>query len=201
MALLAAACSEDMALAQDFIRQWASDHAVEIGMAAAGLPSGDDYVDAAVQGGSVVKDIAEADALVAEGWEKGDTSKADEALKKRPNDWSVQLSRANMALRDGDVGTFDSLTLSSLQKAQSGKNPTTSTYAYDRQAYADLLRVHDGIMGSTATGFDAFRSRAQCVALYDRLKSLANEPQQFPERMSDWEKWASLRDACDAMAG
>jgi hypothetical protein len=197
-ALVVAACSEDMAMAQSFIRQWASDHAVEIGAAALGAPSGDAYVDAAVQGGMVVKEIAETDALVEEGWKKGDTSKADDALKKRPNDWSVALSRANMALRDGDMATYEALAPQSLRKAQSGKDSTAATYAWDRQDYAEMLRVHDGIMGGPRTGFDAFRSYAQCAALYDRLKSAANEP-QFPERGKDWDRWDTLRDACDAI--
>ena len=197
--LVLAACSEDMTMAQDFIKTWAADHALEIGAAAAGIPSGDPMVDAAVQGGGVVKSMVEADALVEEGWQTGDPAKMDQALTKRPRDWSIELSRANMALAKGDMPTYEKyLDASARDSSLPGTNAPYTQKTWFAQDYDGLVRAHDTIMSSPKTGLDAYASYLQCTTLYDRL-ARSTIDLGASERLKDLAKWQKMRGACEGI--
>ncbi|MBI4318813.1 MAG: hypothetical protein HY675_10005 [Chloroflexi bacterium] len=116
------ACTQgDVDLVIDFIEEWARykkihptnadggvnlEGVANIATREMGFSTGDEEADAAIDAGKVIHNLQEADKLMDEGRQNRDPAKMDEALKKRPDDWSYNLSRANLALEQGEMNTF-----------------------------------------------------------------------------------------------
>ncbi|MFC1874123.1 tetratricopeptide repeat protein [Chloroflexota bacterium] len=88
------------------------DGAVNLAQRTASGSTGDEEADAAIGVVKTIKDIREGDSLMAEGKqfrEDGDldlaANKMDDAIEKRPNDWTYRVSRASVAFQDGDAKT------------------------------------------------------------------------------------------------
>jgi len=191
--LVLASCeTEDMELARAFIEQWALDHAVEVAVASSGFPSGDPYVDAAVDAGKPIKDMMEGDIKMAEGRKNDDPAAMDAALALRPNDWTYQLSRANLALQQGDMATYDRF-----MTAAEGGSPL-ATGAFYAQDYGELFKVNHRLRDAGNNGVGAFGSYDQCTRLYSRLLFLArrNDP---PGSNRDLGLWMDRLAECETM--
>ena len=155
----------DVQLAKDFLQQWAIDHAGEIAAHKLGLPADDDYVGAAVDGAEVVMNLQQADALMAKGRKNSDPVAMDAALKLRPHDWSYELSRADLALRQNDVTTY----FNDEAGAMHDSSGPHQGLAY-QQEYRELVSVHKYLY---ARGH--YDSYYQCQALYSRLSILGKD--------------------------
>lgn len=183
-------CEEgDIAVAKDFVTQWALDHPVQIAKAKVGLDTGDNLVDAAVGGYEAIEGIKKADELMDEGRDKSDPAKMDEALKLRPNDWTYQLSRADLALRMGDMVTVQKYWYPSLEN-----NPGTvdSLAAYNEQQYNDLAEINIAV----GQGKVVFKSYNQCTVLYDQLIQLSSKVVAGVPAS----RWMDLRAGCEKIS-
>jgi hypothetical protein len=185
-----AGCDEDLALAQDFIKQWALDHAAEIAKNQMGLPSGDAYVDAAVEAGKPILELKEADEAMATGRAKQDPKAMDAALKLRPKDWSYQLSRASLALQLGDMPTVTKYWYPSFEAAPGSVDGIAK---YQRQQGQELELVHQRISRGDGS-ITGYRSYAQCTTLYDQLHDLSLKVTEITKLPS---YWADRRKDCE----
>ncbi|MEA2537333.1 MAG: hypothetical protein QOF11_1567 [Chloroflexota bacterium] len=189
-ALAVAGCDEDLALAQDFIKQWALDHAGEIAKNQMGLPSGDAYVDAAVEAGGPILQLKEADEAMAKGRANQDPKSMDAALKLRPKDWTYQLSRADLALQLGDMTTVTKYWYPSFENAPGTPG---GIEAYQRQQGQELELVHKRISRGDGS-ITGYRSYAQCTTLYDQLRQLSLKVTEVSKPPS---YWADRRQDCE----
>jgi hypothetical protein len=67
-----------------------------------GLPSGDPLVDAALDAGSVVANLEDAERLAREGVETGDIAKVEAAIEARAKDWGFHEQKAALLMAKGD---------------------------------------------------------------------------------------------------
>jgi len=65
--------------------------------------TGDDELDAALIAGPVIKSVADADALAAEGMRSRDPAKLDAAIAARPGDWNYHDQKAAILGINGDT--------------------------------------------------------------------------------------------------
>jgi hypothetical protein len=103
MLFLSGCAPEDRQLIIDIALSWAAEHAGEI--ASYGLlgTSGNDEVDAVLDARSVIDNINTADRLMEEGRAEGDLSKMEEAIEKRPGDYTYRVSYGAALLKNGDA--------------------------------------------------------------------------------------------------
>lgn len=193
--LVVAGCSEDMALAQDFIAQWAADHVVEIAAAGVGVPIADPYTQAALDAGKPIKDMVEAEEIMAEGRVNEDPVKMDKAIKIRPKDWTFRLSRANLALQTGDMATFH--TENAIAAHESVRNKAT-TLAFYTQDYAELTVIDKKLGGGTGS-VAKYKSYAQCIEIYGRLIGESASENPPPGAEADYATWLRRRQDCAAL--
>jgi hypothetical protein len=192
-AFAVSACStEDKAVAQAFIAQWAMDHADEIAMRKLGLSDGNSYVDAAVDAADVVIKFQQAEDLMAKGRKNSDPKSMDSAIKLRPNDWTYELSRANLALQQGDMKTYWG-NWNQVQIDSQG----TPWRKVEKQSYSELLAVHKRL--DTGPGsVSGYASNEQCRALYDALAvtsgNFAGDPQS-----TEAKSWRQREADCDKL--
>ncbi len=178
IAFVAMACEAgDIALVKDFVQQWALDHAGQIVKAKAGFGSGDNYVDAALTGYEAVEEIHKADELMEAGREKQDPKKMDEALTLRPRDWTYQLSRSSLALKLGDMTTYDKYLGNAINEAGfvSRIEPNDADRAFHRQNTLELEAVDKQLSIGGPGSVVGFKKYEQCFELYDRLYVLATK--------------------------
>jgi hypothetical protein len=69
--------------------------------------SGDSEVDAVLDAYDVLSNIHEADRLMAQGMAQGDADAIDQAIARRPGDWTYRTARAAVALINGDAETYE----------------------------------------------------------------------------------------------
>ena len=188
---LVVGCSEDMALAQDFIKQWAFDHAPQIASNQLGIPSGDPYVDAAVEAGKPIADLLTADADMAQGRKNSDPVAMDAALKLRPHDWSYETSRANLALQLGDVSGYNSR----FSGATEDSTGVVSNDAFFAQDYSELVNIHNRLTRG-AGSISGYKSYTQCTTLYKRLQDEAGNNNPVGSG-ADWDEWKDRLADCE----
>lgn len=198
--VLGACDASDVQLAKDFIVQWASDHAGEIAAHRGGALTSwlvekdpnQDYVDAAVDGYEVVSNLQEADRLMDKGRKNSDPKAMDAALKRRPDDWTYQLSRSDLALQMNDM------------KSYWGYRDQVQVYSQgvpwervEKQRYSELVAVHKRLDRGPGkvTGYGSYE---QCHALYDALSITSGNLSGDP-RSTEALSWRKREDDCDAM--
>ncbi len=200
MLSLGACDTSDVQLARDFIIQWATDHAGEIAAHRGGALTSwlvekdpnQDYVDAAVDGYDVVSNLQEADKLMAKGRQNSDPVAMDAALTRRPDDWSYQLSRADLALQMDDMTSYwghrNQVQIHSIG---------VPWQQIDKQQYSELLAVHKRLDRGPGK-VSGYTSYQQCRALYDALAvtsgNLGGDPTST-EALS----WRKREADCNAM--
>ncbi|MCI0861719.1 MAG: hypothetical protein J4N82_07265 [Chloroflexi bacterium] len=72
-----------------------------------GVPSGDSLVDAALDAGSVVANLEDAERLAREGIESGDIAKVEAAIEARTKDWGFHEQKAGLLMAQGDFAGAD----------------------------------------------------------------------------------------------
>jgi hypothetical protein len=72
-----------------------------------GLPSGDPLVDAALDAGSVVANLEDAERLAREGVESGDIAKVEAAIEARAKDWGFHELKAALLMGQDDADGAD----------------------------------------------------------------------------------------------
>jgi hypothetical protein len=103
-------------LAMAFVEEWMEDNNISpttfvgvanIGRRLASGSTGDPKADAALETASIIRTFLEAESLMDKGRKTDDATAMEGAIKLRPNDWSYQLSRSTLALKQGeeDKGT------------------------------------------------------------------------------------------------
>ena len=98
--------------------------------------TGDSDLDAALIAGPVVKSVADADALAAEGMRNRDPAKLDEAIAGRPGDWNYRDQKAAIQAINGD--TDDAL--SSFTESEQLVEQRISEGGSCRGLYQNMLR-------------------------------------------------------------
>lgn len=189
---LAACEGGDIAVIKDFVQQWILDHPAQLASAKFGIPSGDNLVDAAVEGYDAVKDLKKADDLMDEGRAKQDPAKMDEALAIRPHDWTYELSRGSLALQLGDMATVTNYGYSSFEDSK-GTEEGIQHYYDQRGRELELVHQRLNLGEGSVTGY---RSYAQCAFLYDRLRELSTQTTEVTKPPS---YWAARRQDCEQL--
>ncbi len=80
--------------------------ALNIGRRAITGRSGNAEVDAVLDAYEVLSNLHEADKLMEQGRRDGDPDAMDQAIARRPEDWTYRTSRATLALASGDVESW-----------------------------------------------------------------------------------------------
>jgi hypothetical protein len=91
----------------DFALAWAEANPISAASRALTGSSGDDQVDAALDAYDSIKSLREADKLMERGKVFRDFTDMDDAIDKRPNDWSYRVSRSVLHLEFGDIDRFE----------------------------------------------------------------------------------------------
>ncbi len=132
---------------------WAAT--VNIGRRAATGHSGDPEVDAVLDAYDVLSNIHQADQLMEQGMEQGDAALMDQAIQRRPGDWTYRTSRAALALISGDETTYEAQQAQAEQiVAQNNMDPVW----YHQQSIQALA----GVAGE-------IESASQCQAILTRM--------------------------------
>jgi hypothetical protein len=120
LTLVLAACEftpSDREMVRSFIEEWArskemhpinEDGSISLqGLFNAGSRfvtgrTGDDEADAVLDAYEVIKNLNEADKLMDKGRQQRDAAAMDQAIQRRPEDWTYRVSRAALALEQWD---------------------------------------------------------------------------------------------------
>ena len=103
--LLVSGCeAEARQLIIDLALSWAAENAVSIGAYTLFGRSGNAEVDAVMGARDVINNINEADRLMEEGRQENDLPKMEEAIKRRPGDYTYRVSYGAALLQAGRTG-------------------------------------------------------------------------------------------------
>jgi hypothetical protein len=162
---LVAACEgEDAAFVEDFMKDWLLSHAGQIVLAKLGGGSGDNMVDAAVEGQDVMSNQDEADKKFATAYQNGNTAVMDALIKEHPNDWGYKVDRGATALERGDLADYTSLTATAESQA-SGRLTVFEQELND-------LRAAEAVL-SGGGGLNGFKDKLHCQTVYSNLLRVA----------------------------
>ena len=161
MMFLAGCSAEDQQLLIDLALSWAREHAAEIASYGLWGSTGDDEVDAVLGAKSVVDNINAADQLMEEGRKEGDLAKMEEAIEKRPGDYTYRTSYAAALLKSGDAAEAEAQFAEADEAVRNYSSDHAQTYAI--QGIDEL--------GALGYEFDktGFASTAQCQTYYGRM--------------------------------
>ncbi len=123
-----------------------------------GGSTGDDQADAAIDAGTVIDNLRKADELMDEGRKNRDPVAMDRALAKRPNDWSYNLSRANLALERGDITGANE----NRNRAGTNVGGSRAQQTMSEQDISELEDIRRRLNGQ-------YQSSDQCATLYAHL--------------------------------
>ena len=149
-------------LAIEMAMAWAAENGVDIIKYNVWGRSGNDEVDAVLNARSVIANINEADRLMEEGREENDLSKMENAIEKRPGDYTYRVSYGTALLREGRTDEA---------KNQFGAadDAVLENYSDDHiQSYA-IQGIDE--LGALRPEFEekGFVSAEQCETYYSRL--------------------------------
>jgi hypothetical protein len=165
-----AACEEgDEAFIRDFLISWAAEHPGSTVTGLLGIGSGNE-VTAAVDALRTIDNVNKADDLMEAGRTNRDADKMDEAIKLRPSDFSYKVSRASLALEQGDYVRYTLLSRQAAAdaKEQWGSSAGRSTRAQQSQEYRELVDVSHRLSPDPGD-VSRFKNYDQCATLYDKL--------------------------------
>lgn len=191
-ALCLAGCGtpEDRAMVKDFIEEWVRSkkmHPIneEGGFDLEGIwnlgtrvvtgSTGDAEVDAVLDAYEVIDTMHKADNLMSEGSRDRDASKMDEAIAMRPGDWTYRVSRAALALEQGDIGLYKT----QFNAARAGSQDKDPLWFID-QSTGELQQVEDQLAAS------GFTSNEQCRELYGAYADLYRQRANLTNAAQDW---------------
>jgi hypothetical protein len=205
-ALCLAGCGtpEDRAMVQDFVEDWVRSkkmHPIneDGGLSLEGVwnlgtrlvtgSTGDAETDAILDAYQVIDNMHRADKLMDEGRDARDASKMDQAIAMRPGDWTYRVSRAGLALEQGDVGQYNA----QFDAARAGSQDKAPLW-FVNESIGELEQVEDKVAMS------GFSSSEQCRALYGSLAELYVQRADLTNSLKDREQAADvlvLRETCD----
>lgn len=107
MLLLTGCEAADRQLIIDLALSWAAENAVAIGTYTFFGRSGDTEVDAVMGARDVINNITAADQLMEEGREEKDLDKMEQAIEKRPGDYTYRVSYGTALLQAGDTAAAE----------------------------------------------------------------------------------------------
>ena len=181
LVLGAVGCDEgDMELIRDLAEDWAREKNIHptnedgsvnftgawnIAKRAVGGSTGDREADAAIDAAMVVKNIKEADELMEKGRQDRDAAAMDDAIAKRPDDWSYRTSRAVLSLEQGDMAAYDQESAEASERArQAGSR---AEWLRNEQEIEEMEKLEGTVVPGTT--YMGFRSQGQCEAIYKAL--------------------------------
>lgn len=161
LVFLTACSAEDRELLIDIALSWATEHAVEIAAYGVFGTTGDQEVDAVLGARGVIDNINAADQLMEEGREQGDLTKMEEAVEKRPGDYTYRTSYATALLQQGNTADAEAQFDAADEALENYSKDHLQTYA--TQGIDEL--------GALRPGFEknGFASTQQCQTYYGRM--------------------------------
>jgi hypothetical protein len=184
--------AEDRAMVKDFIEDWVRskkmhpikedggfswEGAWNLGTRIATGSVGDEETDAVLDAYEVIDTIHRADKLMDEGRDERDPSKMDQAIKMRPGDWTYRVSRAGLALEQGDLAQYSAQVDAAAQASQ-GKDPLWIA----NQHIGELEKVEDKL------AMGGFTSADQCRQLYGALHDQYSQRADLTNSLADREQ-------------
>jgi hypothetical protein len=122
--------------------------------------SGDEEADAVLDAYEVISNLHEADKLMDKGRQERDATAMDQAIQRRPGDWTYRVSRAALALEQGDWTAYEQQTASA---AQTVGERNIDPLWYTNQSIGDLEPVQGKLAAS------GWPDKVQCVKLNQDL--------------------------------
>jgi hypothetical protein len=166
-------------MVQDFIEEWVRSkrmHPIDqdgsfdwegawnLGTRLATGSTGDAEVDAVLDAYEVIDTMHRADKLMTEGSRERDAATMDEAINMRPGDWTYRVSRAGLALEQGDIGLYQA----QFDAARAGSLGRDPQWFID-QSIGEFQQVETRLMAG------GFTSNEQCRELYGNLADLYSQ--------------------------
>jgi hypothetical protein len=190
MLLLTGCSAEDRQLLIDIALSWAAEHAGEIASYGIFGTSGNDEVDAVLGARSVIDNLNSADKLMEEGRKEGDLSKMEEAIEKRPGDYTYRTSYAAALLKSGDAAEAE---------AQfAAADEAVVKYGGDHSQEYAIQGIDE--LGALRSGFEknGFASKAQCQTYYGRMAYFYEIRMVTGERFFEQQRdhYIALKAAC-----
>lgn len=145
----------------DLALEWAKEHAYDVGKYTLTGRSGDDEVDAVLGARDMITNLQEADKLMEEGRAAGDLSKMEQAVEKRPGDYTYRVSYGAALLQSGDTAEAEAQFVAA----------DTAVTSYGSQHVQDYATQGIDELGALRPGFErnGFATKQQCQAYYNRL--------------------------------
>jgi hypothetical protein len=161
MLFMTGCSADDQQILIDIAISWAAEHASEIAAYGVFGTTGSDEVDAVLDARSVINNINAADQLMEEGRKEGDLSKMEEAIEKRPGDYTYRTSYAAALLQNGDAAEAEAQFAAADEALLDYSSDHAQTYAI--QGIDEL--------GMLQPGFEknGFTSKEQCQTYYGRM--------------------------------
>lgn len=191
VALMLAGCGpEGRALLQELAWSWAKEHAGDVARYTFTGRSNSAEVDAVLGARDAVQNMMNADQLMEEGRKENDLSKMEQAVEKRPGDYTYRASYGAALLRAGQ-----------------GQEAEDQFVAADKAAerYGAGHRQQNAIagideLGAMRAGFEVngFKNRSQCQAYYDQLAYLYDVRWQGTKQDFFFEQAAHYREMAAA---
>jgi hypothetical protein len=173
LALSGCGTAEDRAMVKDFVEDWVRSKEIHpineeggidwqgawnLGTRIVTGSVGDEETDAVLDAYQVIDTIHQADKLMDEGRDERDASKMDQAIKMRPGDWTYRVTRAGLALEQGDLTQYSAQVDAAAQASQ-GKDPLWVA----NQHIGEFEKVENKLATS------GFTSADQCRQVYGAL--------------------------------
>lgn len=145
----------------DVAMSWAQEHAYDVARYTVWGRSGDAEVDAVMGARDVVKNLQEADQLMEEGRAENDLTKMEQAVEKRPGDYTYRVSYGTALLQSGDTAEAEAQFVAA----------DTAITSYGSQYVQDYATQGIDELGALRPGFEkhGFATKQQCQAYYTRL--------------------------------
>ena len=190
MLFLTGCSAEDRQILIDIALSWAREHAAEIVSYGLWGSTGNDEVDAVLGARSVIDNLNSADQLMEEGRETGDLSKMEEAIEKRPGDYTYRVSYAATLLQSGDAAEAE---------AQfAAADEAVVKYGGDHSQEYAIQGIDE--LGALRSGFEknGFASKAQCQTYYGRMAYFYEIRMVTGERFFEQQRdhYIALKAAC-----
>jgi hypothetical protein len=161
MPIMTSCGTGDAQLLIDLALSWAAENAVSIAAYTAFGTSGNDEVDAVMDAKGVIDNINAADRLMEEGRQEGDLSKMEQAIEKRPGDYTYRVSYATALLKNGHASEAEAQFQAADEAVLDYGGDHAQTYAIQSIDELSLLGPEFEQNG--------FKSAEQCRAYYGQM--------------------------------
>lgn len=164
-ALLLAGCgAEGRSFLLDLAVSWAAEHAGDVTLYTLTGRSRSAEVDAVLGAKDVVQNMMAADQLMDQGRQENDLTKMEQAVKKRPGDYTYRASYGTALLQAGRGQDAEAQFMAADQAAKN--------YGGEHRQLNAIAGIDE--LGALRPGFEqnGFVDRLQCQAYYDQMAHL-----------------------------